>query len=205
VTANLSWLQYVCYGLWILVAYFVFQAKTEVSGLGRPIYRALACGSACLAMLSWNFQDIHAEMYSPRATATGKIIELYEGRNKGGSFYDEFRILDNGVASRVFNSGTLGEYNSPRPLQAGDTVVVSYRVWDDEEVIRVTKLNGPNAGWNHAEGRPTWIIGEWGIVVGIVGLVSLMIDYRRKQRGESLVYEDTSGPSAGPDIQTLGL
>jgi hypothetical protein len=205
VIGNLSWLQFVCYGFWILVVVFAFQARTEVSGLGRPVYQALACLSACVAILSWNFQDMHAERFSPRATLTGQVVELHEGRNKGGSFYDEFRISENGHVSKEFDSSILGNSTTPRPISMGNTLTVTYRVWDDDEVITITEPSGQHKGWVHQNTRPTWSRSIWGVSIAGIGLAWLLINDRRVQQGEKLTYEDTSSNSDVSDIQTLGL
>ena len=136
---------------------------------------------------------------------TGQVIELHEGRNKGGSFYDEFRLSDNGIISKLFNSGTLGEGNSPRPISTGDILTVTYRVWDDEEVIAIRQLSGQDKGWVHYTSRPTWLMSILGVLIAGIGLASLLIAYRRVRRGGTLPYEDTSGGSDVSDIQTLGL
>jgi hypothetical protein len=203
--ANLSWLQFVGYGFWILGAFFAFQAKTEVSGLGRPVYRALAFTSVCFGLLSWNFQDMYSERFSPRAVVTGPVVEIHEERNRGGDFSDKFLLTDGGIVARQFDSGILGTNNALRPIHMGDVLTVKYRVWDSDEVISITEISGQDAGWSYFRNRPTWLPSIVGIVIACVGLVWLLIDYRRTQQGQELTYEDAPTAADASDIQSLGL
>jgi hypothetical protein len=99
-------------------------------------------------------------------------------------------LVEGGIPSRQFDSGILGTRYALRPIHIGDVLTVTYRVWDSDEVISIREVSGQDAGWSHFENRPSWLPSTIGVVIACVGLVWLLIDFRRKQQGEELNYED---------------
>ena len=201
---DLSWLRYACYTSWAIAAMLFLGARTDVSGLSRPIKVATACLCIFSGMLTWTVQDKHSQAYSPRKTATGIVLWVIEGTNRTGWLTDDFELLlQSGALSQSFSTGRLGSSDSPNPIARGDTLQLEYRVWDDK-ILTIDELDGGHAGWQYRYSPAGWWMVYVGAAIAVVGLVGLISALRRRAAGEELSYPDTLPDQAG-DIQTLGL
>ena len=204
-SADLSWLRYVCYGVWAIAAALFFSARTDVSGLRKPFKIAVACVLVFAAMTVWTLQERHSQVYSPRQTVTGVVAWLSEGTIKGGSFYDDFGLflLPNWAVSQSFTTDILGHSGDARPIARGDTLKLEYRVWDDK-ILSMDELSGTHPGWQHRYSpEGLWMV-YVGAAIAIGGLIWFITAWRAQKEGRELTYEDDV-PDPPSDIQTLGL
>jgi hypothetical protein len=202
---DLSWLRYVCYALWAAAALLLVSARTDVSGLSKPIKAASACVCIFLGMLAWTVQEKHSQAYSPRKMTTGIVLWVMQVRNHPGwpLHYDLALLLPSGAESQTFSTGTMGISDVPLPIGGGDTLQLEYRVWDDK-ILAIDELSGGHAGWRYRYSPSGWWMAYVGAVIAVGGLACLISALRRRAAGEELVYPDTLPDPVG-DVQTLGL
>jgi hypothetical protein len=201
---DLSWLRYVCYALWAAAALLLLSARTDVSGLSKPIKAASAFVCIFVGMLTWTIQEKHSQAYSPRKMATGIVLWVMQVRNRPAwSFHDDLALmLPSGAESQTFSTGTLGSFGA-NPIAGGDTLQLQYRVWDGK-ILNISELSGGHAGWQYRYSPAGWWMVYGAAALAVAGLMWLSNALRRRAAGEELVYRDDL-PDPVSDIQTLGL
>jgi len=202
---DLSWLRYVCYGVWAIAAALFLSARTDVRGIGKPTKIAGACFAIFVAMTTWTLQEKHSETYSPRKMIAGVVAWVDEGTNRGGSFYDDFglQLLPSGAFTQSFTTETLGNYGDPRPIVKGDTLRLEYRVWDDK-ILSIDELDGSHIGWHYRQPADDFTMIYIGATIAMGGLIWFFIAWKQYKEGNELVYTDDL-PDPPEEIQSLGL
>jgi hypothetical protein len=146
---DIGWLKGASYLLFICSFIFFAMCFAQPWRIGRAI--AVTGCFLCLlfAALLWQAQEQISDLYSPRVQLIGTVAAVQESRHIDGSFDDVFSLSRNdGTLTPDLDTGRFGKSVSSQPISMGDTLNVTYRVWDNK-IVSIFERNGAHPGWTY--------------------------------------------------------
>ena len=203
-SVDLGWLKYVGYLFWFAAFVFYIAARVDVRRLSKG-WKGLVCAASIFlgSLLSF-VQEHHAQTYSPRLTVFGPIVRLHEESQGKSSYGDEFVLaLPQGGYSPLLETDVLGSRSSHfRPLSKGDTLAVTYRLWD-EKILTIDVIEGRHPGWTFRYSSDSGFFVVCSSVALLGGFAYFAWQWNQNRQGDEVANDPEPAPRS--DIVTLGL